>query len=117
MRSRSSRIAAAQAEGRTVFHGIGELRAKESDRASAIVEGLTALGGTARIEDDRLVIEGPTRLLGGGIESHGDHRIAMAFAIAGLVSTSPVKVRGWSCVDTSFPGFLDVLGRARRAGS
>ena len=109
-------IAATQAEGTTIFHGIGELRTKESDRVAALAEGLTALGGAARLEGDSLVIEGPARLGGGEVRSHGDHRIAMAFAIAGLVSSSPVKVTEWSCVDTSFPGFLDALGRARGTG-
>lgn len=107
-------VAATQAEGTTVFRGIGELRAKESDRIAALVAGLSALGSGARAEGDDLVVEGPSRLAGGTLESHGDHRIAMAFAVAGLISAAPIKVKGWSSVDTSFPSFLEVLGKAQR---
>jgi 3-phosphoshikimate 1-carboxyvinyltransferase len=106
-------IAASQAHGETVFEGVGELRAKESDRLTAIVVGLSALGGHAHAEGDRLIVAGPSRLAGGVVASGGDHRMAMAFAIAGLVSSAPVKVEGWSCVETSFPNFLDVLGAAQ----
>ena len=107
-------VAASQADGATVFDGIGELRAKESDRLSAVVEGLNAMGGNATADGDRLVIEGPVQLTGATLASRGDHRMAMSFAVAGLVSTAPVQVEGWSCVDTSFPNFLDVLGAAQR---
>lgn len=107
-------VAASQAEGETVFEGVGELRAKESDRLTAVVEGLNALGGDAAAEGDRLVVRGPHPLAGGAVASGGDHRMAMAFAIAGLVSAAPVRVSGWSCVETSFPNFLDVLGAAQR---
>lgn len=107
-------VAASQAEGETVFEGVGELRAKESDRLTAVVEGLNALGGDAAAEGDRLVVRGPKTLAGGEVASGGDHRMAMAFAIAGLVSAAPVRVSGWSCVETSFPNFLDVLGAAQR---
>lgn len=106
-------IAASQAEGRTVFEGVGELRAKESDRLTAIAEGLNSLGGDAEVDGDMLVVAGPTPLRGGSIDPLGDHRMAMAFAVAGLISGSTVQVKGWSCVDTSFPTFLDVLGRAQ----
>jgi 3-phosphoshikimate 1-carboxyvinyltransferase len=107
-------VAATQADGTSVFRGVGELRAKESDRVAALVAGLSALGAEARAEGDELVIEGPSRLGGGIVESHGDHRIAMAFAVAGLISDAPVKVKGWSSVETSFPSFLEVLGKAQR---
>ena len=105
---------ATQAEGRTEITGARELRVKESDRIAALSSGLTSLG--ARIEErpDGMVIEGPARLLGGEVESHHDHRIAMSFGVAGLVAESNVKVKGWSCVDTSFPEFLDLLGEAQR---
>lgn len=107
-------VAASQADGETVFEGVGELRTKESDRLTAVVDGLRALGGDAAAEGDRLVIRGPRRLAGNSVASGGDHRMAMAFAIAGLVSAAPVRVEGWSCVATSFPNFLDVLGAAQR---
>ncbi len=106
-------IAAAHADGETTFEGVGELRAKESDRIATIVEGLTSLGGDAAAEGDSLVVRGPTVLDGGRIRARGDHRIAMAFAVAGLIARSPVTVDGWSAVDTSFPTFLEVLGRAQ----
>lgn len=106
-------IAASQAEGTTTFRGISELRTKESDRVDAMVSGLRATGGTASADGDSLVVEGPARLEGGRVDSRGDHRIAMAFAVAGMLSAAPVRVTRWSCVDTSFPGFLDVLGRAQ----
>ena len=64
---------------------------------------------------DGLIVRGPTPLSGGEVESLDDHRIAMSFAVAGLVADANVKVRGWSCVDTSFPEFLDLLGEAQRA--
>ena len=106
-------VAAAQAEGTTTIAGAAELRVKESDRIAAMVAGLRALGGAAEESPDGMTIRGPTRLAGGAVDSLGDHRVAMSFAIAGLVSDEGVKVSRWSCVDTSFPGFLDVLGRAQ----
>ena len=106
-------VAASQAEGATVVAGAGELRVKESDRIAAMVGGLRALGGRAEERPDGMVVEGPVPLTGGAIDSRGDHRVAMSFAIAGLLSAEGVRVARWSCVDTSFPGFLDVLGRAQ----
>lgn len=106
-------VVAACAAGETVFEGVGELRVKESDRLTAIVEGLNQLGGEAAISGDDLVIRGPSVLEGGTVDSKGDHRMAMAFAVAGLVSSAAIRVQRWSCVDTSFPGFLDVLGQAQ----
>ena len=106
-------IAAAHAEGTTEFEAIGELRTKESDRVATIVQGLSGLGGDAAAQGDTLVITGPRPLEGGHVDSRGDHRIAMAFAVAGLMARSPVKVAGWSSIETSFPTFLEVLGRAQ----
>ncbi|HEX2294607.1 MAG TPA: 3-phosphoshikimate 1-carboxyvinyltransferase [Actinomycetota bacterium] len=106
-------IAAARAEGTTVFSGAEELRVKESDRIAATVAGLRTLGVDAEERPDGMVVQGPARLTGGAVDSRGDHRIAMSFAVAGLVSAEGVRVSRWSCVDTSFPGFLDVLGRAQ----
>ena len=107
-------VVATQAEGETRFTGAAELRVKESDRIAALVEGLRALGGDAEELPDGLIVRGPTPLSGGEVDSHGDHRIALAFAVAGLVASDRVRVRGWSCVDTSFPEFLDLLGEAVR---
>ncbi|HEX2058585.1 MAG TPA: 3-phosphoshikimate 1-carboxyvinyltransferase [Actinomycetota bacterium] len=106
-------VAASQAEGTTVVAGAGELRVKESDRITAMVGGLRALGAAAEERPDGFAIEGPAPLAGGAVDSFGDHRVAMSFAIAGLISAEGVRVSRWSCVDTSFPGFLDVLGRAQ----
>ena len=107
-------IAATQAHGTTVIRGATELRVKESDRVSALAGGLTALGADVDELDDGLVIRGPAPLTGGAVESHGDHRIAMAFAVAGLAAGERVTVRDWSCVETSFPGFIDVLDGVRK---
>lgn len=105
-------IAAARAEGTTRFTGVGELRVKESDRIDAIATGLGALGGRVEVGRDGFSVTGPVELSGGEVDSRGDHRIAMAFALAGLVAPAKVRVKGWSCVNTSFPEFLDVLGDA-----
>lgn len=106
-------VAASQAEGETVIRDAAELRVKESDRLATMTQGLRAIGADVEELRDGLVVRGPSPLSGGRVSSHGDHRVAMSFAVAGLVAESNVVVDGWSCVDTSFPGFLDVLGRAQ----
>lgn len=108
-------VLATQAEGRTVISGARELRVKESDRIATLARGLTALGATVEERPDGLVIEGPSPLRGGSVDSGYDHRIAMSFAVAGLVADANVKVAGWSSVATSFPEYLDVLGLAQGA--
>ena len=104
-------IAAAMASGETVLTGAKELRVKESDRIAVMARGLKALGIDARETPDGIVIRGGT-LRGGIVDSHGDHRIAMAFAIAALHADGPVTVRDCKNVDTSFPGFAGLAGRA-----
>lgn len=106
-------VAAACASGRTVLRGAGELRVKESDRIQAMADGLKALGVAAEPTPDGMVIEGRGSLGGGVLESRGDHRIAMALAMAGLRATAPIEIRDCSAVDISFPGFVEV---ARAAG-
>ncbi|HEV2268942.1 MAG TPA: 3-phosphoshikimate 1-carboxyvinyltransferase [Steroidobacteraceae bacterium] len=106
-------IAAAVAEGETLVRGALELRIKESDRLAAMSQGLTVLGVENQLLEDGLWLRGSSRLGGGIIESHGDHRIAMAFAVAGLVAGSPIEIRDVANVATSFPGFLEL---ARSAG-
>jgi 3-phosphoshikimate 1-carboxyvinyltransferase len=103
-------IAAALADGETTIAGAGELRVKESDRIAGM-EQLRRLGVAVRATEDGLVIRGSggRRLAGASIDSGGDHRIAMAFAIAGLVAEGGVEVRGAECVDVSFPGFFQRL--------
>ncbi len=108
-------VLATQAGGRTQITGARELRVKESDRIAALARGLTSLGASVAEMPDGLSIEGPAALHGGEVESLDDHRIAMSFAVAGLVAAGNVKVAGWSSVATSFPEFLDVLGRARES--
>ncbi|MEA2476432.1 MAG: 3-phosphoshikimate 1-carboxyvinyltransferase [Actinomycetota bacterium] len=106
-------IAATQAEGETTIRGASELRVKETDRISALVEGITAIGGRAEAHPDGMTVTGSTPLRGADVDSLGDHRVAMAFAVAGLVADDNIRIAKWSCVDTSFPEFLDVLGRAQ----
>lgn len=105
-------IAAACADGETVLSGAQELRVKESDRIAAMAAGLTALGIEARETPDGVIVRGGAPR-GGVVESHGDHRIAMAFAMAGLAAAGEITIRDCKNVDTSFPGFADL---ARRAG-
>ena len=102
-------IAAACARGVTRVRGAAELRVKESDRLEAMAEGLRALGVRVRTVADGMDIHGG-ELSGGTVNSHGDHRIAMAFAVAGLCAQGTVTVEDCRNVDTSFPGFVDVAG-------
>ena len=97
-------IAAACAEGETRLTGAEELRVKESDRIQVMADGLQILGVNAQATTDGMVIQGGT-IGGGTVESHGDHRIAMAFAIAGLRATAPITILDCANVNTSFPEF------------
>nr|WP_115341301.1 3-phosphoshikimate 1-carboxyvinyltransferase [Legionella parisiensis] len=99
-------IAAACAQGKTTLHGASELRFKESDRIAAMVDGLKKLGIHAQALDDGIIIEGGT-IHGGTVESKGDHRIAMSFAIAGAVASDPVTIKNCVNVATSFPLFVE----------
>lgn len=101
-------VAAAVAKGRTVFTDIGELRVKESDRISAMAEGLRALGITVDESIDGAVVHGG-KLLGGAVSSHGDHRVAMSLAVAATVAEWAVYIDDTGPVNTSFPGFVDKL--------
>lgn len=106
-------VIATQASGRTLIRGAGELRVKESDRIATMAAGLAALGAEVEALPDGLSIGGPTTLQPGEVDSGGDHRVAMSLAVAGLIADGPVTIRGWDCVDTSFPGFLTSLGALR----
>jgi len=97
-------IAAACAEGKTVLTGARELRVKESDRIQAMADGLTVLGINAQATDDGIIIQGGT-LEAGTVNSYGDHRIAMSFAMAGLCAKHDIKILDCANVNTSFPGF------------
>jgi 3-phosphoshikimate 1-carboxyvinyltransferase len=106
-------IAAACAEGDTLVRGALELRVKESDRLAVMAEGLGHLGVEHELLPDGLWIRGSDGFAGGILESHGDHRIAMAFAVASLRARAPIEIRDVANVATSFPGFLET---ARQAG-
>lgn len=101
-------VAAAAAEGETVFSGIGELRVKESDRIAAMAAGMRELGITVEESPDGAVVHGG-RFSGGTVESFGDHRVAMSLALAGTIASDPVVVKDVDAVDTSFPGFADCM--------
>jgi 3-phosphoshikimate 1-carboxyvinyltransferase len=105
-------IAAAAAQGETLVTGASELRVKESDRLAAMAEGLAAVGIVCELLPDGLRIQGGA-IRGGRVDSHGDHRIAMAFAIASLVASAPIEILDVANVATSFPGFPAL---ARQAG-
>jgi len=98
-------MAATAAEGETVFADASELRVKESDRIDSIAHGLGALGARVETVEDGFAVRGPSRLHGGRVPSRGDHRIAMALAIAGLVAEGTTTIDGWDAVATSYPGF------------
>ncbi len=103
-------IAAAGAAGETVFSGAAELRVKESDRLAVMAEGLTRAGVPNELAPDGIRIEGGHRLRAAEINSHGDHRIAMAFTIASLLADGPLTIRDVENIGTSFPGFLQAAG-------
>jgi 3-phosphoshikimate 1-carboxyvinyltransferase len=106
-------IAAAAAHGETLVRGAGELRVKESDRLAAMAAGLATLGVEHQLLPDGLRIRGTPQFSGGRIDSLGDHRIAMAFAVAALRARAPIEIDDVANVATSFPGFEDC---ARQAG-
>jgi len=102
-------VMATQAEGETHIRDARELRVKESDRIAALVHNLRAMGAVVEELPDGLVITGPTKLRGAEIDSFGDHRMAMAFAIAGLLADAPTVIHHAECVDISFPEFFEIL--------
>ncbi len=102
-------IVAAYAQGTTIMRGLGELRVKESDRLQAVCDGLVVNGVKAWIEGDDLFVEGGKFKGGGVVKTHMDHRIAMAFLVAGLSSEMPITVDDGSFINTSFPGFRGLI--------
>jgi 3-phosphoshikimate 1-carboxyvinyltransferase len=99
------------AEGETIVRGARELRVKESDRIATVVEGLRALGADVEATEDGLAVRGTGGLRGGTIASHGDHRLAMLGAVAGLASRDGVEVIGMEAASVSYPSFMDDLSR------
>lgn len=104
-------VAAACAEGRTVLTGAHELRVKESDRIQVMADGLKVLGVDAEPTADGMIINGGRGIGGGEVDSHGDHRIAMAFSIAGLRAGGEITIRDCANVNTSFPEFRELATR------
>ncbi|MGC8626955.1 MAG: 3-phosphoshikimate 1-carboxyvinyltransferase [Acidimicrobiales bacterium] len=106
-------VAAAVADGVTRFDGTGELRVKESDRQATTVSMLKSLGARAEALDDALVVTGNAGapLLDGRVSSHGDHRIAMAAAVAALVAKEAVRIEGWGATATSYPSFAEDMSK------
>ena len=102
-------VAATQAEGETIVRDAAELRVKETDRIATVFSELRRLGADIEPLADGFVVSGPTPLRGSSVASHGDHRLAMALAIAGLLAKGETIVRDTDCISDSFPGFDDVL--------
>jgi 3-phosphoshikimate 1-carboxyvinyltransferase len=103
-------LVASQVDGETRFESVGELRVKESDRFTAIIEGLNALGAEAFADGETLVVRGPAALHGAILDSLDDHRLAMTWAIAGLCATEPVHIERFESVGVSYPRFESDLG-------
>ena len=97
------------ARGVTVVRGAGELRVKESDRIAAICGELRKMGAEIKELPDGFAVSGPAELRGAVVDSHGDHRIAMALAVAALCAEGDTVISGWECVNISFPGFGQTL--------
>jgi 3-phosphoshikimate 1-carboxyvinyltransferase len=104
-------VAAAVADGETIIKDAAELRVKESDRIAALARELGAIGARVEAQPDGLAIRGVPVLRGGRAQSGGDHRVAMAVAVAGLRAAAPVTVDDTDCIRTSFPGFEATLRR------
>ena len=104
-------VVATQAEGTTVIRDAGELRVKETDRLRAVARNLGRMGAEVEELPDGLLIPGPQPLRGARLPSYGDHRIAMAFAIAGLCASGETVIEGAEWADISYPGFFEVLDR------
>ena len=95
--------------GQSVIAGARELRVKESERITAMEESLSAMGADITATDDGWVINGPRELEGARVNSQGDHRVAMALAVAGLIAQGRTEIEGAECVEVSYPDFFDHL--------
>jgi len=102
-------VAATQAQGETVVRDAAELRMKETDRVTTTVQELHRLGAEIAPRPDGFLVHGPTPLRGAAVHSHGDHRLAMALAVAGLVASGETLVQDVGCIADSFPGFEATL--------
>jgi 3-phosphoshikimate 1-carboxyvinyltransferase len=99
------------AEGETIVRGAGELRVKESDRIATVVDGLRGLGADIEAVPDGFVVRGTGGLRGGRLDAHGDHRLALLGAVAGLASREGVEVVGMEAAAVSYPGFVDDIAK------
>ncbi|MCY4485738.1 MAG: 3-phosphoshikimate 1-carboxyvinyltransferase [Deltaproteobacteria bacterium] len=106
-------VAAALADGQTLFRDVGELRFKESDRIATMTRELSKMGARVEVRGDDVAIDGGTSLKAASVESHGDHRVAMALAVAGLSAAGGIGLTGEDCVKVSFPGFFESLEQLR----
>jgi 3-phosphoshikimate 1-carboxyvinyltransferase len=106
-------VAATQAQGQTVVRDAAELRVKETDRIAVVVQELSRMGAQIEAREDGFCVTGPTPLHGAIVESHGDHRLGMALAVAGLLAKGETVVRGADCIGDSFPGFGELLDSLR----
>jgi 3-phosphoshikimate 1-carboxyvinyltransferase len=102
-------VAATQAQGETIVRDAAELRVKETDRIATTVRELRRLGAEIEARPDGFAVRGPTALKGATVHSHGDHRLAMALVVAGLVAQGETVVEDTACIDDSFPGFASIL--------
>lgn len=102
-------VAATQISGESRIAGAAELHVKESDRIAAMAEGLAAMGADIVARDDGWIIKGSTQLHGSRVSSYGDHRVAMALAVAGLLAEGATEIEDAECVEISYPGFFDQL--------
>ena len=109
-------VLAARARGVTAFRSVGELRVKESDRLGLIAENLRALGVSAEVQGDDLLVEGAERPPVGRVRTAGDHRLAMAFAVLGTVPGARIRIDDMACAAVSFPQFPETLRRIGRRG-
>jgi 3-phosphoshikimate 1-carboxyvinyltransferase len=102
-------VAATQAAGQSVLSEASELRVKEVDRIALVAAEMSKMDARVKEVDDGLVISGPTRLKGGEVDSHGDHRLGMALVVAGLAATGPTTIDNADCISDSFPQFVETL--------
>jgi 3-phosphoshikimate 1-carboxyvinyltransferase len=102
-------VMASQAEGVTKVVDAGELRVKETDRVKTVVFELRKMGVNIKPLPDGFIVEGPTPLHGAVVDSHGDHRLAMSLAIAGLITQGDLVIKGAGCISDSFPGFVKIM--------
>jgi 3-phosphoshikimate 1-carboxyvinyltransferase len=102
-------VVATQAQGVTEVLGAGELRVKETDRITTTVSELKRMGAKIEPLPDGFIVEGPVRLKGAHVNSYGDHRLAMALAVAALAAEGETIIDDTACIDDSFPGFEEAL--------